>query len=56
MLDRFGGLKIKGSALFSVFNQKEVRVKIQHQMDVLSPIYMAPNMTALTKLRKRQKF
>ena len=27
-----------------------MRVKIQHQMEVLSPIYMAPNMTALTKM------
>ena len=25
-------------------------VKIQHQMEVLNPIYMAPNMTALTKM------
>ena len=31
-------------------------VKIQHQMEVLKPIYMAPNMTALTKMTKRQKF
>ena len=31
-------------------------VKIQHQMEVLNPIYMAPNMTALTKMTKRQKF
>ena len=30
-------------------------VKIQHQMEVLKPIYMAPNMTALTKMTKRQK-
>ena len=27
-----------------------MRVKIQHQMEVLNPIYMAPNMTALTKM------
>ena len=25
-------------------------------MEVLNPIYMAPNMTALTKMTKRQKF
>ena len=31
-------------------------VKIQHQMEVLVPIYMAPNMTALTKMTKRQNF
>ena len=35
-------------------------VKIQRQMDkvikVLNPINMAPNMTALTKMTKRQKF
>ena len=31
-------------------------VKTQHQMAVLNPIYMAPNMTALTKMTKRQKF
>ena len=33
-----------------------MRVKIQHQMEVLNAIYMAPNMTALTKMAKRQKF
>ena len=26
-------------------------VKIQHQMEVLNPIYMAPNMTVLTKMK-----
>ena len=26
-----------------------MRVKMQHQMEVLNPIYMAPNMTVLTK-------
>ena len=31
-------------------------VKIQHQMEVLNPIRMAPNMTALTKTTKRKKF
>ena len=30
-------------------------VKIQCQMEVLDPINMAPNMTALTKMTKRQK-
>ena len=30
-------------------------VKIQHQMEVLNPIYLTPNMTALTKMTKRQK-
>ena len=30
-------------------------VKIQHQMEVLNPTYMEPNMTALTKMTKRQK-
>ena len=30
-------------------------VKMQYQMEVLNPIYMAPNMTALTKMTKRQK-
>ena len=25
-------------------------VKIQHQMEVLNPIYIAPNMTVLTKM------
>ena len=29
--------------------------KIQHQMEVLNLIYMAPSMTALTKITKRQK-
>ena len=29
---------------------------MQHQMEVLNPIYMVPNMTALTKMTKRQKF
>ena len=31
-------------------------VKIQHQMEVLNPIRMAPNMTGLTKTTKRKKF
>ena len=31
-------------------------VKIQHQMDVLNPVYVAPNMIVLTKMTKRQKF
>ena len=31
-------------------------VKIQHQMEVFNPINMAPNMTALTKMTKRQTF
>ena len=56
VLDRFGGLIIKGSALFSVFNQKKIWVKIQHQMEVLNPIYMTPNITTLTKMTKRQIF
>ena len=56
MLDRFEGLIIKGSALFSVFNQKKMWVNIQHQVEVLNPIYMSPNMTALTKMTKRLKF
>ena len=30
-------------------------VKIQHQSEVLSPIYDAPNLTALKKMTKRQK-
>ena len=30
-------------------------VRIQHQMEVLNRIYMAPNMTALTKKTKAQK-
>ena len=30
-------------------------VKMQHQMEVLNRIYMAPNMTPLTKMTKRQK-
>ena len=30
-------------------------VKIQHQMEVLNPIYLTPNMTALTKMIKRLK-
>ena len=29
---------------------------MQHQMEVLNPIYMAPNLTELTKITKRQKF
>ena len=29
---------------------------MQHQMEVLNPIYMAPNLTELTKMTKRQKF
>ena len=31
-------------------------VKIQHQKEVLNPVYMAPNKTALTKITKREKF
>ena len=31
-------------------------VKMQHQMEVLNPSYIAPTMTALTKMTKRQKF
>ena len=31
-------------------------VKIQHQMEALNPINMAPNMAALTKMKTRQKF
>ena len=31
-------------------------VKMQYQMEALNPIYMAPNMTVLTKMTKRQKF
>ena len=50
VLDRLESLVIYGSAFFSVFNQKKMWVKIQHQMEVLNPIYMAPNMTALTKI------
>ena len=30
-------------------------VKTQHQMEVLNPIYLTPNMIALTKMTKRQK-
>ena len=30
-------------------------VKIQHQIEVLNPIYLTPDMTALTKMTKRQK-
>ena len=56
VLDRVGGLIIYRSACFSVFNQMKMWVKIQHQMEVLNPIYMSPNMTALTKVTKRQKF
>ena len=29
---------------------------MQHQMEVLNPIYMAPDMTVLTKMVKRQTF
>ena len=29
---------------------------MQHQMEVLNPIYMTSNMTALTKITKRKKF
>ena len=50
VLDRLGSLIIKGSAFFPPFNQKKMWVKIQHQMEVLYPIYMAPNRTALTKI------
>ena len=32
-----------------------MRVKIQHQIEVLNPVYLTPNMTALTKVTKRQK-
>ena len=28
-----------------------MRVKIQHQMEDLNPIYMAPNMSVLTKMK-----
>ena len=27
-----------------------MQVKIQHQMEVLNPVYMAPNMTVLTNM------
>ena len=30
-------------------------VKVQHQMEILNPIYVAPNMTVLTKMTKRLK-
>ena len=30
-------------------------VKTQHQMEVLNPVYLTPNMIALTKMTKRQK-
>ena len=30
-------------------------LKMQHQMEVLNPIYLTPNMTVLTKITKRQK-
>ena len=30
-------------------------VKIQHQIEVLNPIYLTPDMTVLTKMTKRQK-
>ena len=43
-------------SIFSVFNQKKMWVKIQHQKEVLNPVYMAPNKTALTKITKREKF
>ena len=42
VLDRLESLVTWGSALFSVFNQKKMWVKIRHQMEVLNPIYMAP--------------
>ena len=32
-----------------------MRVKIQNQMEVLTPTFMSPNMTALTKMTKIQK-
>ena len=50
MLDRLESLVIYESALFSVFNQKKMWVKIQHQMEALNLIYMAPNMTVLTNV------
>ena len=31
-------------------------VKMQHQMEVMNPSYIATTMTALTKMTKRQKF
>ena len=31
-------------------------VKIQHQMEILNPIYVAANITARTKMTKRQKY
>ena len=55
VLDRLGGLVMQGTALLSVFNQKKRWFKIQHQMEVLNPIHIAPNMTALAKMTKRQK-
>ena len=30
--------------------------KMQHQMEVMNPSYIATTMTALTKMTKRQKF
>ena len=50
MLDRLVSSVTKESTFFPLFNQKKIRVKIQHQMEVLNPIYMAPNMTVLTKI------
>ena len=50
VLDRLGNLMIEGSAFFPLFNQKKMWVRIQHQMEVLNPIYMASNMTALSKI------
>ena len=48
VLDRLGRLIILGSAFLPLINQKNMWVKIQHQMKVLNPIYMAPNMTVYT--------
>ena len=51
MLDRLGGLIIQGSAFFPVFNENKMWSKIQHQMEALNQIYMAPNMRTLKKIK-----
>ena len=50
VLNRLGSLIMYELAFFPVFNDKKIRVKIQHQMEDLNTIYMASNMTALTKM------
>ena len=44
------GFNNKVLSFFLGLNQKKVWDKIQHQIQFLKPVYMASNMTALTRM------